>query len=175
MDDARTKRALFMVSHTFDVLGRVGGADPRASGVAFDLQMASGQTPDVDRVDIRNIAITSEKPNTYRVNFFHSSSRGGVAWTDSTYIGGLDIACASGVPEYYSSIGSGVYYGNAYNSTYGGGVSCYLPYYDYDHTAYRRNLNDTQYMHATIQNLGNYIASGVKLVVLYELATPEVH
>lgn len=175
MDDVRTQRSLFMVSHVIDVLGRAGSSDPNGNGAEFDMYLVSGTTPHADRVDIRNVAITSNQPNSYRVNFFHSSTRGGIQYTDSTYIGGLDIACASGMPEYYYGVASGVYYGNAHNTTYGQGVSCYLPYYDYDHNARRRIHGDTQYIHGTIQNLGNYVASGIKLILMYELANPEVH
>lgn len=172
-DDARVKRALFATSHTFDVLGAVGSAESYASGVAFDFELVSGSTPQVDRIDIRNVAITSSVATTFRVNFFSNAKRGGDTYVESTYVGGFDIVCASGVPEgHYSGAKlNGVYYGNAFNASYGCGVACYLPYYSYDEaTVINRRTRDLGYtVYATIQNLGA-AASGVKATILYELA-----
>jgi hypothetical protein len=169
-NEVKVRRPIFMVSHYIDELGIPGSAQANASGIRFDLPLASGDTWQIDRIDMRNVAITSNVATTFRVNFFHSVGRGGVQWNDSTYVGGFDIACASGVPEDYSA---GVFYGNAYNSTYGQGVSCYLPYFDDDHTATRSGPITTHYVHATIQNIGSSRASPVKIIVMYEPANAD--
>lgn len=176
-DEVKVKRPVFMVSHIIDTLGIPGSSQAYASGVKFDLPMVSGSTPYINSVDIRNVAITAGAATTFRVNFFHSSTRGGIGYTDSTYMGGLNIVTASGVPDIYADwytvpgvAASGIYYGNAYNSTYGNGVSCYLPYIDYDHVAKSNDINQTNYIHGTIQNIGVTQATPVKIIVLYELA-----
>lgn len=179
-NDVRVKRALFMVDHTIDVLGAPATEDANASGVRFDLLLSSGNTRQIDRIDIRNVAVScgTQAPPTegvvnFRVNFFHSETRGGIAWTDSTYIGGVDIECVSGVPEHYGAFdpASGIYYGNCDVRGYAAGVVCYLPYYDFDHEA-SINSNNTHYIHCTMQNIGNERADNIKIIVLYELANP---
>lgn len=180
-EEIKVKRPVFMVSHTIDSLGVPGSSQVNASGVRFDLPLASGSTPYIDRVDIRNVAITAGSASTFRVNFFHSDTRGGTIYTDSTYIGGLSIVTASGVPEVYGGryvspglVPSGICYGNAFNSTYGDGVSCYLPYVDNDHTARSNDINQTNYIHCTIQNIGSTQANPVKITILYELANASI-
>ena len=178
-NDVRVKRALFMVSHVVDELGIPGTDQANASGVRFDMELASGYTRQIDRIDIRNVAISCATDAhmtgdlNLRINFFHSAIRGGSQWIDSTYIGGFEIECVSGVPEYYGELtpASGIFYGNAHNAGYGQGVTCYLPYYDYDHDA-SINSNLTHYIHGTIQNIGNEKADNVKIIVMYELANP---
>jgi len=172
MSDARVKRVVFHVSHTIDVLGRAGSDDVNASGVAFDLDMISGSiNPHIDKVDIRNVAVTSPVENTYRVNFFHQATRGGVSGYDSTYLGGFDIPCVSGVPE---NQGTGIYYGNAHNQVYGQGVTCYIPYFEDDVNIHRADRPTSGHMiHGTIQNIGSQVAAPVKVMVLYEVANDQ--
>lgn len=171
---ATIRRPVFYTSHTIDELGIPGSIQALASGVGFTFSLASGTTHAVDRINIMNVAVTTKVATTFRINFFSESSRGGVAYTDSTYVGGLDIATASGCPEDpYSHPGTGgVYYGNAFNTTYSNGVACNLPYYTYSATTPLVKGDKTQgwNVHATIQNLGSTRAAPVKIGILYELA-----
>ncbi len=174
MNDVRTKRCIFSTTHIIDYLGVPGSNQVNASGVRVDFQLLSGYTPLVDAIDIRNVAVTSYVPTTLKINFFSEEKRGGTSWTDSTYVGGVQISTASGVPECEYS-GIGVYYGNAFNSTYGNGPSCYLPYFARPVAAVNpRDVNDGYKIYATVQNLGSVPASKIKVVILYEIADPKI-
>jgi len=168
------RRPIFYTSHNIDELGVPGTNQAHASGIGFAFSLASGTTHVVDRINIMNVAVTTKVATTFRVNFFSESSRGGVAYTDSTYVGGLDIATASGCPEdpYGHPSTGGVYYGNAFNATYSNGVACNLPYHTYSATSpvIAGDLTQGWNVHATMQNLGSVRAAPVKVGILYELA-----